>query len=162
MAQGIFSTADAYWFPNPYEHDWCDAELYEVRQSWSNYPDRLLRSGLRRVHRQRDGSPESRVRADSVILEDIVGRLTEVAQLDLPAMRVSADHGNITLEGDIDSDNGRLCIEAMVCSVRGVKQVRNRLHITELASEDEERKTVGDPQRAGQGRIPVTTEYERI
>lgn len=123
-----------------------------IRQSWSSYPDRAYRTGLRRASSPRETPPRTPIRADTRIREDIRARLTTCPEA--RDARISVKHGDVALEGDVRSVDARSGIEDIARSVMGVKQVENRLRVAGPTLVDEERRAAADPQQT-QGTAPA-------
>lgn len=75
--------------------------------------------------------PEGYSRSTDRIEEDVNERLTDHGGLDASKVRVSADEGEVTLEGTVQSRREKRMAEDAAESVRGVRDVHNRLHISQ-------------------------------
>jgi hypothetical protein len=75
--------------------------------------------------------PEGYQRSDERIREEICERMARHGTLDASAIRVDVESGIVVLEGAVDSRWAKRVAEGLVDSVRGVKDVQNRLRIEE-------------------------------
>jgi osmotically-inducible protein OsmY len=67
------------------------------------------------------------LRDDDAIAADVRRRLAEHAALDASAVRVSVDHGEVTLDGTVSDPPARHVAELIADAVPGVRDVVNRL-----------------------------------
>ena len=78
-------------------------------------------------HRGR--GPQGYRRSSERIEEDVNDRLTEHGHLDASDVRVSVEEGEVTLEGTVESRRAKRLADDIAGSVRGVRDVHNRLRI---------------------------------
>lgn len=80
--------------------------------------------------------PQGYQRSNERIEEDVNERLTQHGHLDASDVRVSVEDGEVTLEGTVESRRAKRLADDLTESVRGVRDVHNRLRIR--ASEEGE------------------------
>jgi hypothetical protein len=68
-------------------------------------------------------------RSAAAIRDDVCDRLARHGRLDTRAIRVEVSHGEVTLEGEVDSRMAKRLAEDAAESVEGVRDVHNRLRI---------------------------------
>jgi hypothetical protein len=73
--------------------------------------------------------PEGYRRSEEAIRTDVCERLTRHGQLDASRIRVQVEHGEVILEGHVDSRTAKRMAEDTAESVMGVRDVQNRLRI---------------------------------
>ena len=73
--------------------------------------------------------PKGYQRADERIMEDVNFRLTHHGGLDASNIVVSVDKGEVTLQGKVDNRRAKRMAEDTADSVRGVRDVHNRLKV---------------------------------
>ncbi len=78
--------------------------------------------------------PRGYTRSDDRILEQVCSRLTENGRLDASQIDVSVDHGQVTLDGNVDSRSSKRLAEDIAESVWGVNDVHNQLRINPYAA----------------------------
>jgi hypothetical protein len=103
-------------------------ERYEDR-SENRYASIRDRMGVRETGRYAGLGPRSYRRSDASLLEDVCERLTWHDAIDPSDVDVSIDDGEITLAGTVESRDARRLAEDIAESVRGVRDVHNRLKV---------------------------------
>jgi len=101
-------------------------------QDWEDYPVWMLRRGLDRPDDPggfRGVGPRGWQRPDEDILADVCGLMADHARLDASGIEVTVANGEVTLQGDVDSRASRRLAERIAESVRGVRDVFDRLHV---------------------------------
>jgi len=94
--------------------------------------------------------PKGYVRRDERIWEEVNERLEEDGEIDATDVSVQVSSGEVTLEGTVDDRRAKRLAEDLADSVRGVRDVHNRLRV-------KARETVmdvdvqGDSSRSGTG-----------
>lgn len=73
--------------------------------------------------------PEGYSRSEAAIREDVCERLTRHGDLDASRIRVEVEHGEVMLDGVVDSRQSKRMAEEAVETVSGVRDIHNRLHI---------------------------------
>jgi len=73
--------------------------------------------------------PKGYVRPDERIWEEVNERLEEDGEIDATDVSVQVENGEVTLEGSIDDRRARRLAEDLAESVRGVRDVHNRLRV---------------------------------
>jgi osmotically-inducible protein OsmY len=81
----------------------------------------------RGTHRGR--GPRNYRRSDERIREDVCEALTEDPSIDASNLEVSVKDGEVTLSGSVDSRTEKRSAEYVVDTIRGVKDVHNRLRL---------------------------------
>lgn len=81
--------------------------------------------------------PQGYRRSSERIEEDVNERLTEHGYLDASAVRVSVEDSEVTLEGTVDSRRAKRLAEDIAESARGVRDVHNRLRISQSENGEE-------------------------
>ncbi|HET7035257.1 MAG TPA: BON domain-containing protein [Thermomicrobiaceae bacterium] len=101
-------------------------------RNWEN--DRPT-SGVWQVRGPYIGQGPKTERQDAFIQEQVSENLSEHPQLDASEITVFVEHGEVTLEGSVDSRWAKRQAEQAADSVAGVKDVHNRLQIAPVAEE---------------------------
>jgi osmotically-inducible protein OsmY len=65
---------------------------------------------------------------------DVTAALTRASDVDTDRMAVSADHGVVTLSGDVDVAGDRSAPQSIAHQVAGVTAVRNELSVLHAGS----------------------------
>jgi hypothetical protein len=73
--------------------------------------------------------PEGYQRSNERIIEDVNENLTHHGRIDARRIQVTAEDGEVTLEGSVDSRRAKRMAEYAAEAVRGVRDVHNRLRI---------------------------------
>jgi hypothetical protein len=79
--------------------------------------------------------PKGYVRSDERIHEDVNDRLLEHGEIDATEIDVSVSDREVTLEGVVDDKRTKRLAEDVAESVRGVRDVHNRLRVAPRGSE---------------------------
>ncbi|HEY3172287.1 MAG TPA: BON domain-containing protein [Thermoanaerobaculia bacterium] len=94
--------------------------------------------------------PKGYVRRDERIWEEVNERLEEDGEIDATDVSVQVDKGEVTLEGKVDNRRAKRLAEDLAESVRGVRDVHNRLRFgTRETAVDVD--VQGRPSRSGSG-----------
>ena len=104
---------------------------------WEDYPLSMLR-GLDRPDDQagfRGVGPRGWQRPDQDILADVCGLMADHVRLDPSDLEVTVANGEVTLQGDVDSRASRRLAERIAESVRGVRDVINRVRVRDRSSD---------------------------
>ena len=104
--------------------------------------------------------PKGYVRSDERIREDVNGLLEEHGDLDASDISVEVSNGEVTLEGAVDAKPSRRLAEDLAHSVRGVRDVHNRLSIAARES-DADVDVQGPASRSGTGFLTRNIEVPR-
>jgi osmotically-inducible protein OsmY len=88
--------------------------------------DESLIGQLRHAERRR---PEGYVRPDARLYEEVCEVLSNRTDLDVSDIEVTVAGGVVTLAGAVSSRRAKLMAEALVDTVRGVKDIDNRLRV---------------------------------
>jgi osmotically-inducible protein OsmY len=104
--------------------------------------------------------PKGYVRSDERILEDVSGLLEEHGDLDAGDITVQVSTGEVTLEGAVDAKTSRRLAEDLAHSVRGVRDVHNRLRI-EARDAEVDVDVQGPASRSGTGFLTRNLEVPR-
>jgi osmotically-inducible protein OsmY len=104
---------------------WFGDEEAARRRQWDERMDKM----------NRGRGPRNYTRSDDRITEDINDRLTDDYYLDATDIDVKVEHGDVTLTGNVDSRYAKRRAEDIAESVSGVKNVENRIHLTETSTE---------------------------
>jgi BON domain/SPW repeat len=99
---------------------------------WEDYPLWMLRHGLDRADDQggfRGVGPRDWQRPDKDIRDDVCGLMADHGRLDAKDIEVTVANGEVTLQGDVDSRASRRLAERIAESVRGVRDVINRVRV---------------------------------
>lgn len=103
--------------------------------------ERRLRSG-----RFTGRGPKGYARSDERIWEDVNERLEQHGEIDASEVTVRVSAGEVTLEGAVDDRSTKRLAEDVAESVRGVRDVHNRLRVagrgTARRGEDDRRRDV--------------------
>lgn len=92
---------------------------------WGQSPDQ----GRPLMDYFRGRGPKNYQRSDERILEDVCERLTDAPEVDASEITVEAKDGEVTLSGTINSREEKRLAERIAASVRGVRDVINRLRV---------------------------------
>jgi hypothetical protein len=115
------------WAPSP-------RPLGDERRQWTLPPDERHLVGPIPEPPLRDFSgrgPKNYTRAEERIHEDVCDRLTSDPFVDATDIDVRVTGGEITLEGAVRTRDQKRRAEDITASVRGVRDVQNRVRITE-------------------------------
>jgi hypothetical protein len=82
--------------------------------------------------------PKGYQRTDERIREEISDRLMDHGGIDASGMEVTVEKGEVTLSGTVEDRRSKRLAEDVADSVRGVKDVHNRLSVGKLESHDRE------------------------
>ena len=82
--------------------------------------------------------PKGYQRTDERIREEISDRLMDHGGIDASAMEVTVENGEVTLTGTVEDRRSKRMAEDVADSVRGVKDVHNRLSVGKLERHDRE------------------------
>ncbi|HEU5423324.1 MAG TPA: BON domain-containing protein [Nitrolancea sp.] len=110
-----------------------------------NWDNERPTSGLWQVRGPYIGKGPRTERQDVFIQEQISENLAEHPQLDASEITVFVEHGEVTLEGSVDSRWAKRQAEQAADSVPGVKDVHNRLAIEPVAEEGWRRGVAPQP-----------------
>lgn len=91
----------------------------------------------RREQDYRGYGPEGYTRSDARIEEDVNDRLTDDSWVDARGIAVTAEGGEVTLDGHVHSRAAKRRVEDCADSVSGVKHVQNNLRVRSRESEGE-------------------------
>jgi hypothetical protein len=91
--------------------------------------------------------PSGYQRSSDKIIEDVCERLTQHGRVDASDIQVTADDGEVTLEGTVSSRREKRMAEDIAENVRGVRDVHNRLQI----DEEKSRSANGSGSKRGRG-----------
>jgi hypothetical protein len=119
-------------------------ERYDASHTDKYYPERYLQSALNWNNRDltlsddgadaknhRGRGPKGYSRSDERILEEVCDRLNDDHHVDASDITVTCSNGIVTLEGTVDSRMTKRRAEDIVDHCSGVKDVHNRLTITD-------------------------------
>ncbi len=81
--------------------------------------------------------PSNYTRSDDRILEDACDQLTRDWNVDARNIQVTADDGEVTLDGTVDSRRAKRRAEDCVDDVSGVKHVQNNLRVQETDNDSD-------------------------
>ncbi len=117
------------------ERSWWDRTGDEI-SSWFGDEDAERRRSRDRQMQQsfRGKGPKSYKRSDERITDDVNDRLSDDPFVDASDITVTANDGEITLTGTVDHRNAKRRAEDIAEDVSGVKNVENRLRVSQLAS----------------------------
>jgi hypothetical protein len=82
--------------------------------------------------------PKGYKRTDERIREEISDRLMDHGRIDASSMEVTVENGEVTLTGTVEDRRSKRLAEDVADSVRGVKDVHNRLSVGKLEADDRE------------------------
>jgi hypothetical protein len=95
--------------------------------------DRDIRADARdRGHRGR--GPQGYVRSDERIADDIIGRLTDAADIDASEILLSVEGGVATLTGNVPARRMKHRAEDIAADATGVREVRNTIRVDDGAA----------------------------
>lgn len=95
--------------------------------------------------------PKNYQRSNDRITEDVNERLTRHGELDASNIQVSADNGEVTLKGTVQSRRAKRMAEDAAESVSGVTDVHNRLTVQGEEDEDTESSTSSKQNASSKG-----------
>lgn len=115
------------------DRSWLDRAGDEVA-SWfgDKEAEQRRQQDIRGGHRGR--GPKNYTRSDERICEEINDRLTEYDYLDASDIEVQVSSGDVTLTGNVDSRYAKRIAEDISEDVSGVKNVENRLRVSQSSS----------------------------
>lgn len=118
------------------ERGWWDKASDEV-SSWMGDEEAARRreTDHRRHAIHRGRGPKGYTRSDDRIKEDVNDRLTDYAYLDASNIDVDVTGGEVVLTGTVESRYAKRTAEDIADDVSGVKNVENRLRVSETSSE---------------------------
>jgi len=124
---------------------WWDKAADEVA-SWfgDNEAERRRQTDYRREGNFRGRGPKGYTRSDERIKDDVNDRLTDDYALDASEIDVQVNNGEVTLSGTVDSRYEKRRAEDVAESVSGVKNVENRLRVSDYQRSDWNADTQGD------------------
>jgi hypothetical protein len=82
--------------------------------------------------------PRNYERSDERICEDVCERLTRHGRLDASDIEVEVNHGEVTLQGTVNSQEEKRIAEDAIASIPGVMDIHNRLQRTRHQAELDE------------------------
>ena len=112
------------------ERSWWDRTSDEV-SSWFGDEDAERRRQQDRRGEYRGKGPKNYSRSDDRIKEDVNDRLSDDPFIDASEIDVSISNGEVTLTGTVDHRSTKRRAEDLAESVSGVKNVENRLRVTQ-------------------------------
>ncbi|ACI99745.1 BON domain-containing protein [Rhodospirillum centenum] len=105
--------------------------------------ERDAHAGDEGAQHHRGRGPRNYTRSDSRIVEDVNDRLTDDFRLDASDIDVSAENGEVTLSGHVNSRQDKRRAEDLAESVSGVRHVQNNLRVRDRSSWAEGMTTSG-------------------
>lgn len=91
--------------------------------------------------------PRGYQRSDERIRDEVSDRLMDHGHLDASAMEVSVQNGEVTLTGTAENRRAKRLAEDIAESVRGVKDVHNRLSVGKIDRGDQELSLTPEAER---------------
>lgn len=106
-------------------------------QDWEDYPLWMLRGPDRPDDQAgfRGVGPRGWQRPDQDILDDVCGLMADHMRLDPSDIEVTVANGEVTLQGDVDTRASRRLAERIAESVRGVRDVINRVRVRDRSGD---------------------------
>jgi hypothetical protein len=104
--------------------------------------------------------PKNYTRSDERIGEDVNEILREHGEIDASDMSIQISGGEVTLEGNVDDRRAKRLAEDLAQSVRGVRDVQNRLRIAERI-EHTDADVQGAASHSGTGFLTENIEVPR-
>ncbi|HEX8039742.1 MAG TPA: BON domain-containing protein [Chryseosolibacter sp.] len=129
------------------ERSWWDRTADEV-SSWFGDEDAERRRERDRnlMGQYRGKGPRNYSRSDERIREDINDRLSDDPFIDATDIEVAVSNGDVTLTGAVDDRSAKRRAEDLAESVSGVKNVENRLRVSQSVAGMNEATTGSRPQ----------------
>ena len=112
------------------ERSWWDRTTDEV-SSW--FGDEEAEKRRQRDKSHRGKGPRNYSRSDERIKEDVNDRLADDPFVDASDIEVSVSNGEVTLTGSVDHRSTKRRAEDIAEAVSGVKNVENRLRVSQLS-----------------------------
>jgi osmotically-inducible protein OsmY len=147
---GYESNRERYGEGNPNERSWWDRTRDEV-SSWFGDDDAERRRERDRRMSHRGKGPRNYKRSDERIKEDINDRLSDDPFVDASEIEVTVNAGEVTLTGTVDDRSDKRRAEDLAEAVSGVKNVENRIRVTQRSETPTSRSTVGTGSSVGTG-----------
>jgi BON domain-containing protein len=116
--------------------------------------------GSRRVGPFTGRGPKGYVRSDERILEDVSERLREHGEIDASNVTVRVEEREVALEGAVEDRRTKRLAEDVAASVRGVRDVQNRLRVVPRGTEIDV-DLHGPESRSGTGFLTENRETSR-
>jgi osmotically-inducible protein OsmY len=129
-SEGGFYTRESNYDRN--DRSWWDRAADEVSSWFGGEPDRGNYDDRWRGHRGR--GPKNYTRSDDRIREDINDRLTDHDYVDASEIDVQVNGGEVVLTGTVNSRRDKRMAEDIVEDISGVKNVENRLRVSDQQS----------------------------
>lgn len=104
--------------------------------------------------------PKGYVRSDDRIWEEVNERLEQDGEIDATEVTVRVSAGEVTLEGTVDDRRSKRLAEDLAESVRGVREVQNRLRVSGRAT-DVDVDVQGTESHSGTGFLTGNIEVPR-
>ena len=117
-------------------------------QSQYGYGGENWQEGSRRHHGR---GPKGYQRSDERLKEDISERLMSAAYVDASEVSVEVKDGKVTLEGSVHERRMKHCIEDIVDDCMGVKDIDNRIRVSQGQQGAETSMSIGGGTGAGMG-----------
>lgn len=114
------------------ERSWWDRTTDEVSSWFGDEDAERRRDRDRHIRGQHRGKgPRNYSRSDERIRDDVNDRLSDDPFVDASDIEVSVSNGDVTLTGNVDHRSTKRRAEDLAESVSGVKNVENRLRVTQ-------------------------------
>ena len=131
LYNGMPSATNRQWGPDRSDPD--NTFGYKGQGGWGDFstghaPAHADRGDARdRGHRGR--GPQGYVRSDERIADDIIGRLTDAADIDASEILLSVEGGVATLTGNVPARRMKHRAEDIAADASGVREVRNTIRV---------------------------------
>jgi osmotically-inducible protein OsmY len=130
------------------DRGWWDKTSDEV-SSWFGDEDAERRRDRDRIEegKHRGKGPKGYNRSDDRIKEDINDRLSDDVYVDASEIEVTVTQGEVTLTGSVNQRNEKRRAEDIAEQVSGVKNVENRIRLSQSASSGDQWSTSSQANR---------------